>query len=334
MKNLMKAICSTTVGVELQNFPVPENAQKGHLLIKTEACAINPGDKSFIGRTFPIGLVLSKYDIYGVSGVGTVLEAGSGVPDEYLGKHVAIYRSLVPSDHIVGTWSQYAHVHYLDCVILPENVNPLDYSGSLVNIITPFAFLKQIQDEGHTGIISTAGSSATGIAMLGICLAYNIPHISIVRTEDAKKELIELGAQHVLVLEDVDFKTRLRDLSNALRTTAVFDGVGGAILNVIIDLLPNGTTIYAYGFLGGQPPLIVHTSALIRGITIKGFSNFRSGTVLNLTQLEKAMKSISEIIHMPHFKTKQGREFTPEQIEEALAFSSEDGTKAILHQFE
>lgn len=329
----MKAICSTPDGVELQNVPVPLRAEPGHLLIKMEACGINPGDKSFIGRTFPIGLVLSKYDIYGVSGVGTVQEAGTGVPDAYKGKNVAIYRSLVPSDHIVGTWSPYAQVHYLDCVILPESVDMLDYSGSLVNIITPYAFSKQVIAEGHKGIITTAGSSATGIAMLGICSAYDIPHISIVRTEEAKNELIGLGARHILVQDDPDFNNQLKNLSLELSTTAVFDGVGGAILNSIIDLLPNNTTIYAYGFLGGPTPLSVHTSSLIRGITIKGFSNFRSGTVLNLTELKEAMGSISKIIRMPHFKTRKGPEFKLEEIAEALKFSSEDGAKAILCPF-
>ncbi|MDN3584603.1 zinc-binding dehydrogenase [Mucilaginibacter flavus] len=329
----MKAICSTPGGVELQNVPMPVKAEPKHLLIKMGACGINPGDKSFIGRTFPIGLVLSKYEIYGVSGVGNVVEAGDNVPEEYIGKHVAIYRSLVPSNHIVGTWSQYAHVHYLDCVILPDSVDMLDYSGSLVNIITPYAFLKQIQLEGHKAIITTAGTSATGIAMAGICLAYNIPHIAIVRTAEAKEELLDLGARHVLVQGDADFKNQLKDLAQALSATAVFDGVGGTILNDIIDVLPNNTTIYAYGFLGGSTPLTVHTSALIRGITIKGFSNFRSATVLDLPELERAMQAISEIIHMPHFKTKRGPSFKLEDIADALAFSTEDGAKAILHPF-
>ena len=329
----MKAICSTPNGVELKNVPVPLQAAPGHLLIKMEACGINPGDKSFIGRTFPIGLVLSKYNIYGVSGVGTVQQAGSGVPQIYNGKNVAIYRSLVPSDDIVGIWSEYAQVHYLDCVILPESVDMLDYSGSLVNIITPYAFLKQITVEGHKGIITTAGTSATGIAMLGICLAYNIPHIAIVRTGDAKTELLGLGAKHVLVQEDADFNDQLKNLSQELATTAVFDGVGGAILNGIIDQLPNNSTIYAYGFLGGATPLTVHTSALIRGITIKGFSNFRSHTVLDLAALEEAMKEISGMIHMAHFKTKKGPEFKLEKIAHALNFEAKNGEKPILCPF-
>ena len=59
-----------------------------------DACAINPGDKFFLGRTPPPDLALSLYNVWGVSGAGTVMAAGEGVPPGYVGKKVAVYRSL------------------------------------------------------------------------------------------------------------------------------------------------------------------------------------------------------------------------------------------------
>ena len=332
----MKAISlATNNSVEFQHVPKPQKAEPGHLIIKMEACGINQGDKAFIGGTFPLGSIpVSLYNICGVSGAGTVIEIGSGVPEEYKGKNVTIYRSLKFSEKMVGTWCEYAHLHYLHCTILPDNVKMEDYSGSLVNIITPYAFLKQITEEGHKGIISTAGNSATGIAMLGICLAYNFPIISIVRTEVDKKELEELGAKNIVVQTDSDFKLYLKELSQKLETTAIFDGVGGEILNTIIEVIPFNSTIYSYGYLGGQTLLTIHTSILMKGITIKGFGNFRTKTVQSPQNLEKALKDISEIITMPHFKTKIGKKFKLEEINDALQFLSESGGKAVLYPFE
>ena len=164
--------------VELKEVPKPEKAAPEHLIIKMRTCGINAGDKAFIGGAFPPGSIpVSRYDICGVSGVGTVIETGQGVPGAYKGKNVTVYRSLKFSENIIGTWSEYAQLHYLQCAILPDHANMEEYSGSLVNIITPYAFLKQIEQEGHKGIICTAGNSATGIAMLGICLANNFPLI-------------------------------------------------------------------------------------------------------------------------------------------------------------
>lgn len=328
----MKAICLTSHNnVELQDVPRPEKAKQGHLLIKMEVCGINAGDIAFIGGAFPKGSIpVSRYDICGVSGVGTVIEVGEGVPSTYKGKNVTIYRSLKFGENIIGSWSEIAHLPYQHCVILPDHVNMEDYSGSLVNIITPYAFLKQITEEGHKGIVCTAGNSATGIAMLGICISNSFPIISIVRTKEGKKELEELGAKNIIIQSDNDFKLQLKELSQQLKTTAVFDGIGGEVLNQITDMLPLNSTIYCYGYLGGKTPLTLHTSILMKGITIKGFSNFRTQTIQNQLLLEKALIDISEIIFMPHFKTKAGKKFRFNEIHDALRFSSPTGEKALL----
>jgi NADPH:quinone reductase-like Zn-dependent oxidoreductase len=121
----MNAVCLTSNNsVVLQDVPKPEKPEHEHLIIKMETCGINAGDKVFIGGGFPPGFgPVSLYDICGVSGVGTVIETGAGVPDEYKGKNVTVYRSLKFSDSIIGTWSEYAKMHYLHCAILPDNVN-------------------------------------------------------------------------------------------------------------------------------------------------------------------------------------------------------------------
>ena len=335
MQELMKVISFTNSdGVKLQNVPKPEKAAPGHLVIKMEACAINAGDIAFMSRALPPSSIpVSQYDVWGVSGVGTVIESGSGVPEVYIGKNVTVYRSLKVSESIIGTWCQYAHLHYLQCAILPDDVNMTDYSGSLVNTITPYAFLKQVTEEGHKGIIATAGTSATGIAMLGICLAYNFPIVSIVRDEAGKKELGALGAKNIVVQNNDEFKLQLKKIAHEVAATAIFDGVGGEILNNIIDVIPNNSTIYAYGYLGGKTPLSIHTSMLMRGITLKGFGNFRTKTVQDPQRLEKALEDISDIIHMPPFKTKTGKGFKLEEINDALQYAPGNGSKAVLCPF-
>ena len=326
----MNGLCVTeNGGLELRRVPMPLVAAPGHLLIRVAASGINGGDKAFLGRAMG-GVPGSRYGIWGVSLAGEVLSIGSGVPERYQGAFVAGYRSLAPSEAIVGTWSEYALLPYLSCVILPAGVEVEDYAGSLVNIITPYAFLKLVQEEGHRGIISTAGSSATGLAMLGLALAYGVPLVSIVRSEEAKQFLVGLGATHVLVQTDADFKERLGELASQLWATAVFDGVGGAALNPILDVLPVNSTVYAYGYLGGAAPLSFHTSLLQRGLTITRFSNFRTATVQDPRRLEQALLDIGGLIHEPYFKTKPGGRFSLAEIQDAMAYVGPHGEKAIL----
>jgi NADPH:quinone reductase len=332
MNELMKAIVLLNDVLTVQNVKKPTTAEPGHLIIKMNSSAINSGDKFFLKHPTPPGTVKSLYDIKGVSGVGEVLQAGEGVPAEYQGKNVTFYRQLKFSESAVGSWSEYAHIYFLDCAILPESVDPEDYSGSMVNIITPYAFLKQIIGEGHKGIISTAGNSATGIALLGFCLTYNFPLISIVRNEEGRKELEALGAKNIVVQSDAGFNQKLTETAQTLSATAIFDGVGGQTLSKILPLISRGSVIYSYGYIGDSDPFTFHTSTLaVKNIIIKPFANTSTETVKDAEKLAKALNDIGELIHMPHFKTKAGKKFRLEEIEDALAYSGGNGKKAVLY---
>ncbi len=328
----MKAIVLLDDILTVQNVKKPTTAEPGHLIIKMNSSAINSGDKFFLKHPTPPGAVKSRYDIKGVSGAGEVLQTGEGVPNEYSGRNVTFYRQLSYSESAVGSWCEYAHVPFLDCAILPDSADLAEYSGSMVNIITPLAFLKQIINEGHKGIISTAGNSATGIALLGFCLTYNFPLISIVRTEEGRKELEELGAKNIVVQSGPNFIGQLTDLAQTLNATAIFDGAGGDILNKILPLIPRNSVIYSYGYIGDAVPFTFHTSILaLKNITIRPFSNFNTETVKDPNNLEKAVKEISELLHLPHFKTKIGKKFRLEEINDALAYSGGNGKKAVLY---
>ena len=51
----------------------------------------------------------------------------------------------------------------------------------------------------------------------------------------------------------------------------MFNGVGGELISRVARVLLRGSSIYTYGFLGGDTPLSIHTSIiLMKGLTIKG----------------------------------------------------------------
>lgn len=326
----MRAICrALDLTAQIREVPRPE-ITAGHVLVKVHACAINPGDKAWLAGAIP-GAPESLHDIAGVSGAGEVITLGDGVPLRYQGKKVAFYRSLKFSDHLVGTWSEYARLHYLHCVILPDDANLEEYCGSLVNVITPYAFWKQVIEAGSPGIICTAGTSATGRAMIGVCKIKDLPCIALVRKTSDIQNLEALGATQVLALDAANFEHELETLAAKLGAVAVFDGVGGEMLSRVAPFLPQGASIYAYGFLGGNQPFCIQTSQiLIKGLHISGFGNFVSATVLDPQRLEQALEDISNIIHRPHFKMAIGQRFRFEEIPEALSFSSSKGERAIL----
>ncbi|NWD72008.1 zinc-binding dehydrogenase [Pseudomonas gingeri] len=329
----MKAICVTPGReLEVRDLPTPTDAAPGHVLIDVEAAAINHGDKTFLRMPTAAGnaLSLGKHDVWGASGAGRVIAVGAGVPVEYQGRQVAIYRSLGRTAESIGLWSERAHVPYTTCLILPEQVCARDYCGSLVNVMTAYAFLEEITEAGHKGVIVTAGNSATGQAFAALARSRKLPAIFLVRTEQARDALCRLGAEHVIVTDE-GFTDALSALSAKLGTTALFDGVGGDLLSRIAPGLPMNSTVYFYGFLGGAAPVSLPSVLfMMKNLTLKRFSNFESRTVKDPDRLVSALKTLEGVIHDPMFRTRMGKEFRLDQVELAMAYESLEGAKAVL----
>jgi NADPH:quinone reductase-like Zn-dependent oxidoreductase len=114
----------------------------------------------------------------------------------------------------------------------------------------------------------------------------------------------------------------------------VFDGVGGDLVGRVAKVLPSGSTIYAYGFLGGNRPLDFPTMLLlIKSLTLTYFGIIFHPTVRDPEKLKKALEELQGLIWMPHFKTKVGKKFMLEEINAAMQFSSASGGKAVLCPF-
>ena len=334
-KTHMKAVCVTPDReLEVRDVPEPRQPPPGHLIVRIEAAAINHGDKTFLKRPAAAGpaLARSAHDIWGASGAGEVGAAGPGVPDGYVGRRVAVYRSLGRGPETVGLWCEQAQVPYTACLRLPEGAEARDYSGSLVNMITAYAFLEMTCAAGHEGVVATAGSSATGHALAALARCRGVPALILVRSEAAGAHLRAAGVENVLCIglggEDLD---AVLERATVLKATAVFDGVGGATLSRLLPHLAQGSTVYAYGFLAGAEP-VSFSSALLMGkdLTLKRFSNFETATVRDTGRLEQALQALEAQAADPLFFTKTGRSFGLEEIAAAMDYEAQPGAKALL----
>ena len=329
--NQIKAICQTDdFDLVLKTVPFPESANSEHVIVKVAYCGINPGDLALITGKLP-DCPTSKYNVCGVSGVGKIVKIGKNVPDRLIGKNVVFYRSLSRSDKTIGAWSEYAHLHYTTCVILSEKADLKEYSGSLVNAVTPYSFLENIRYDGTKTIVATAGNSATGLALLGICSSKKYPLISIIRKESDIQKMIDMGGQYVLSQEDSMFEQKLKQLANNLNATIVFDGVGGSFLNRIVPYLPHSSTIYSYGFLGDGNPFNFSTLTLrSKNLTLTSFCVYSNPAVRKHKKLQKILKDLEQLMYKPNFKTKIEKIFKFEDIKNAIKYTTDSGNKIAI----
>jgi NADPH:quinone reductase-like Zn-dependent oxidoreductase len=91
------------------------------------------------------------------------------------------------------------------------------------------------------------------------------------------------------------------------------------------------TAVYVYGFLGGPKPISLTAAHLMgRNLSFQRFSNFMSPTVRDEQRLAAALATIGSLIGDPMFKTRIGKEFSFDQIDEAMAYSDGGGGRALL----
>ncbi len=329
----MKAICVTEGrALEVRDVPTPEQPAPGHVLIRMDSATITHGDKFFLTHPLPGGAMSGgRHNVYGSNGGGTVIAIGDDVPVSYLDRNVGVYKTLRPSGEAVGMWCEVAHVPYQSCLILPDHVRLRDYNGSFANVLTVYAFLKQIDTDGHKGVIVTAGNSATGLIAASLTRRRGIPAVFLARSAATRDALIEHGVEHVLLTTENGFKDRLGKLAADLGTTAVFDGIGGALLGRIMPTLPANATIYVYGFIDAATPTTFSTMLIMaRNLTIRRFANLESATVTDVGSLAAASSDIASLIDDPLLKTRIGREFRFDQIDEAMAYEAKPGARAVL----
>lgn len=329
----MKAICVTpSRTLELRDIAEPENPPPAHVLVDMDSATITHGDKFFLNVPLPNGTMAgSRMGVYGSNGTGTVLAVGEGVAEDLIGRQVAIYKTLSQTPETLGVWSKRVVVTERSCLVLPQGVAGREFNGSFANVLTVYAFMAQAADEGHRGVIVTAGNSATGRMAIALARHRNMPAIFLVRSPEARDALVSEGAAHVLVTGEEGFGARLETLAADLSATAVFDGVGGPLLGRVLMHLPMNSTVYIYGFLGASAPAEVPTTVIMaKNLQIRRFANPESPTVADPARLDAARAEISKIIDDPLLKTNIGRTFAPEQIEEAMAYEDKSGGRAVL----
>jgi hypothetical protein len=188
------------------------------------------------------------------------------------------------------------------------------------------------QADGHRGVLITAGASATGMALVGFARSFGLPTVAIVRDAAGRQKLLGLGADEVVAQSDASFDVDVKAATDRWAATAVFDGVGGALLTRLVPDLAQASTVYSYGYLGGpNVPLQLPTTLLMtKTLTLRSFSNTATPTVRALESLDAALRHIGELLALPHCKTPLGLTYTFEQIDEAMAAVGAGEGKPVL----
>ena len=172
--------------------------------------------KSMAGR-------LDRSMTVGNEGAGVVVLAGtSAAAQALLGRTVAAWGG--------GMYAQYRNVKVAQCLALPEGTEPADAASCFINPLTALGMVETMRREGHRAIVHAPAASNLGQMLVRICAKDGIDLVNIVRSEEQRQLLVNLGARHVCDLTAPSFSDDLARAIASTGATIAFDAIGGGTL--------------------------------------------------------------------------------------------------------
>lgn len=231
--------------LSVEPYAVPEPAEH-EVVVQMEAVPINPSDLGLLTAPSNMDTVRSetvdgspalvadvdaamqpffagragKKLAAGNEGAGTVVAAGSSdAAQALMGKTVTIVGGEMYRTHRIMPAAM--------CVPMPEGAPAKEGASLFVNPMTVQGFVNTMRAEGHEGIVHTAAASNLGQMLAKLCLKENIPLVGIVRSDEQKKILTDIGLTHVIDSSKDDFMPSLIDALAETGATLGFDAIGG-----------------------------------------------------------------------------------------------------------
>jgi NADPH:quinone reductase-like Zn-dependent oxidoreductase len=256
--------------VEIESSP----PARGQVAVAIEAAPINPSDLLLIAGVYgyrpPLPAPL------GAEGVGRIVAVGEGVDAGRVGERVVIIPTLRQ-----GTWREQTLVDESDVVAVDPEADPLQLAMIGINPITAYVILNDFARlEPGAWVAQTGAGSAVGRYVIALARRAGLRTLNVVRRPGAVQELLDAGADSVVVSDD----TLAQQVAAALGgqpISLVLDQIGGEPVSVLAGSLTLGGAIVSYAALDRGKPVAVSPQDLIyRSISVHGWwlKNWLSST--------------------------------------------------------
>ncbi|ADU36785.1 zinc-dependent alcohol dehydrogenase family protein [Variovorax paradoxus] len=231
--------------IEEAGTPVPG---PGEVRVAVQAIGLNRADALWRENlyiedaTLPAGL--------GNEAAGVVEAVGEGVEGLKVGDKVAVLPGAGQGRY--PTYGESILLPAAHVVRYPGNLSAAQAAGAYMAYLTGyFPMFEMAQLKRGQVMLVTGASSGTGIAALQMARAADIVAIAVTRTAAKRDALREAGAAHVVVTDDEDVVERVMKLTEGRGVDLVYDGVGGAQVERLGDVVAHRGWYVLYGLSGG-----------------------------------------------------------------------------------
>ena len=263
MKNNVVIFSEFGVPSEVVKYEeIAENGYKplspGEVRVAIQYAPINPADINYIQGNYGIRPKLPA--IPGVESAGIVTESASENISE---SDLVIFISRV------GTWQSEVICDASDLVVIPAI--PEKQAAMLkVNPLTALCLLENFVNltEGDY-VIQNASNSGVGQCMIQIAKIMGVKTINLVRREELIPELLELGADHVL-LDDSSVVEKVREICGENLPKLASNAVGGDSALRLMDAIAPEAPHVTYGAMSMRSLKVPNKFLIFKRIQLHG----------------------------------------------------------------
>jgi NADPH:quinone reductase-like Zn-dependent oxidoreductase len=287
----------------------------GEVRLQVQAVGLNRAELLFIGGHYveqprlPSGV--------GYEAAGTVQAVGPDVDRGWLGKTVATIPSFSMTKYSMLGEQVIAPVFALG--EYPAKLSPTEGAAIWMQYMTAYGALISIAHLAKGDfVVIPAASSSVGLAAIQIAKAEGAISIATTRKSNKKEELLSLGANHVIATEEDDYVARVRQITGGKGARVTFDPVAGPFLEKLATAAAPGGIIFQYGLLSMQPTPFPLTTALTKGLNIRGYMLME--VTLAPERLAAAKKYVFDRLADGRFRPKIAKVFPFEQTVQAFQY--------------
>ena len=289
------SVADCTLQVETVPTPIPKS---GEVLIKVVAAPVNPSDygswfqSSASAYPMPIGkegcgIVVAHHSGGGLWGFSSSYRfpVGTKVGFVCMDSTRGSYAEYVAVDATTGVFAMPEHVPIEDCASFFVNpytaVGILDTAQRALNTSNKKKGSTSSSSSKQVTIVHTAAASQLGQMLIKLARIINnddndnnkVEIINVVRRQEQKEILEQLGAKHIVVTSGdiTTWKAELKAKVKELGATCAFDAVSGDMTGHLMDCLPPKGIVYIYGSLSGNVNGINPLDLIYRKKQLKSF---------------------------------------------------------------
>lgn len=305
--------------------PVPER-KEDELLIRITCRPVNPADILQCSGYYP-RLHPELPTTPGIEGVGVVEEASPSETEFPDGSRV-IGSPFPLEKKFGGTWQEYLTVKRDTVVKVPKELDDEVASQIQVNPLTAYGFFDVLQIPEGEYLLQAAASGVLGRQVIQMAKHYGIKSINIIRSDKHRQELLDLGADEVIVSDGEsgeDIVQRVQDITSARGAYGTIDPIGGQTTAKLLTATRARGTVLIYGalsglsFTGGIPDILFQLK------TVTGFHIAEWQPDVGKEKAKKAVEEVLDMLVKGVLTPNNGSSFPLHEAAEAIQAAAQPG---------